>query len=79
MIFCNKSKKDNQRLADEALAKFSHFDGDHLSLLNAYYAYKQNHDSKDWCHKNFISYRNIKSADDIREQLKQILLRHNIK
>lgn len=77
--YCFYRPKDNQRLADESLAKFAHIDGDHLSFLNAYYAYKSNNDSRDWCNKNFISFRNIKSADDIREQLKQILLRHNIK
>lgn len=33
--------KDAAKAADEAKAQFSHVDGDHLTLLNAYHAYKQ--------------------------------------
>jgi len=31
---------DQQRAADEAKARFAHVDGDHLSLLNVFHAYK---------------------------------------
>lgn len=54
-------------------------DGDHLTLLNVYYAYKENQDSQDWCKYNFLNYRTIKSADDIREQLKQIMIKLGLK
>jgi pre-mRNA-splicing factor ATP-dependent RNA helicase DHX15/PRP43 len=30
-----------RKQADEAKAEFAHADGDHLTLLNAYHAYKQ--------------------------------------
>ncbi len=33
----NEAKKQ----ADEAKMRFAHIDGDHLTLLNAYHAYKQ--------------------------------------
>eukprot|EP00959_Pyramimonas_sp_CCMP1952_P103301 2160573-Pyramimonas_sp.AAC.1 len=33
--------RDVQKAADEAKARFAHVDGDHLSLLNVYHAYKQ--------------------------------------
>jgi pre-mRNA-splicing factor ATP-dependent RNA helicase DHX15/PRP43 len=33
--------KDATRAADDAKAQFAHVDGDHLTLLNAYHAYKQ--------------------------------------
>lgn len=49
--------KESQKAADEAKAEFAHIDGDHLTLLNAYHAYKQNGGSKDWCFKNFINSR----------------------
>lgn len=32
--------KDQQRQADEAKAAFAHADGDHLTLLNVYHAFK---------------------------------------
>lgn len=49
--------KEAQKAADEAKAEFAHIDGDHLTLLNAYHAYKQNGGSKDWCFQNFINAR----------------------
>jgi pre-mRNA-splicing factor ATP-dependent RNA helicase DHX15/PRP43 len=38
--------KEAAKAADEAKSQFAHVDGDHLTLLNAYHAYKQNGDSK---------------------------------
>jgi pre-mRNA-splicing factor ATP-dependent RNA helicase DHX15/PRP43 len=65
--------KDAAKEADEAKTQFSHADGDHLTLLNAYHAYKQNGESKDWCYDNFINYRSIQSAENVRDQLARIL------
>jgi len=38
--------KEAQRQADEAKSRFAHLDGDHLTLLNAYHAYKKNADER---------------------------------
>lgn len=70
--------KEASREADEAKAQFSHIDGDYLSLLNVYNAYKQNGSSKDWCWDNFVNYRSMQSADNIRDQLSKILKKLNI-
>lgn len=70
--------KDAQRLADEAKARFVHPEGDHLTLLNAYFAYKSEKGDAKWCYDNFINYRAMKSADDVREQLIRIMKRMNI-
>lgn len=64
--------------ADAAKAQFSHPDGDHLSLLNAYFAYKENNSSKDWCYENFINYRSMQSADNVRDQLARIMKKQNL-
>jgi len=61
--------KEAAKAADEAKAQFAHVDGDHLTLLNAYYAYKESGDSRDWCYDNFLNYRTLQSADAVREQL----------
>ena len=55
--------------ADEAKAQFAHVDGDHLSLLNAYHAFKQAGGTKEWCYENFINFRSMQSAESVREQL----------
>jgi len=33
--------KEAQKAADEAKSRFAHSDGDHLTLLNVYHAFKQ--------------------------------------
>ena len=43
--------------------------GDHLSLLNAYHAFKQNQEATDWCYDNFLNHRALKAADSVRSQL----------
>lgn len=43
--------------------------GDHLTLLNAYHAYKQNGEAQDWCYDHFLNSRALKSADSVRSQL----------
>lgn len=69
----NEAKK----AADEAKMKFAHIDGDHLTLLNVYHAYKQNHEDTQWCYDNFIQHRSLKSADNVRQQLTRIMDRFN--
>lgn len=59
--------------ADEKKTQFAHTDGDHLSLLNVYHAYKQAGQDKGWCHENFINFRSLQSADSVREQLARIM------
>ncbi|XP_048585628.1 putative pre-mRNA-splicing factor ATP-dependent RNA helicase PRP1 [Nematostella vectensis] len=70
----NEAKK----AADESKMKFAHIDGDHLTLLNVYHAYKQNHEDTQWCYDNFIQHRSMKSADNVRGQLARIMDRFNL-
>ncbi|KAK3304472.1 P-loop containing nucleoside triphosphate hydrolase protein [Chaetomium strumarium] len=71
-----------RKRADEMKAQFAHPDGDHLTLLNAYHAYKgaeqAGDDVKRWCHEHFLSYRHLSSADNVRAQLKRIMETHDI-
>lgn len=59
--------KDSQNEADAAKARFSHEDGDHLTLLNVYNAFKLKKENPDWCYDHFLNYRGLKSANDVRE------------
>jgi len=71
-----------RKRADEMKQQFAHPDGDHLTLLNAYHAYKgaeqSGDDVKKWCHEHFLSFRHLSSADNVRAQLKRIMETHNI-
>jgi len=71
----NEAKKQ----ADEAKMKFAHIDGDHLTMLNVYHAFKQSMEDPQWCYENFVNYRSLKSADNVRQQLSRIMDRFNLK
>ncbi|CAL5433523.1 unnamed protein product [Camellia sinensis] len=75
---CFIRPKEAQKAADEAKARFGHIDGDHLTLLNVYHAYKQNKDPS-WCYENFVNQRALKAADNVRQQLVWIMARFNLK
>lgn len=73
----------NKKRADEMKSHFSHPDGDHLTLLNAYHAFKGQstsdpHSVKQWCHEHFLSFRHLSSADNVRAQLKRIMETHGL-
>lgn len=70
-----------RKRADEMKGHFSHPDGDHLTLLNVYHAFKSpeaQENPKQWCHERFLSLRSLQSADNVREQLRRIMEREEI-
>jgi pre-mRNA-splicing factor ATP-dependent RNA helicase DHX15/PRP43 len=67
-----------KKAADDAKQQFIHPDGDHLTLLNAYHAYKSNRDDANWCWDNFLAHRSLKQADSVRQQLVQTMKRLNL-
>ena len=74
---------NNRKRADEMKGHFAHPDGDHLTILNAYHAFKgqanaSSDGGKKWCHEHFLSYRHLTSADSVRAQLKRIMETHSI-
>jgi ATP-dependent RNA helicase DHX8/PRP22 len=68
--------KEKQAQADQAKAKFHDPQGDHLTLLNVYNAWKRSGYSTSWCFENFIQARSIQRARDAREQIARIMERH---
>lgn len=41
--------------------------------MNAFFEYRRKNQDVDWCFKNFLNNRHLKSAFDVRDQLKAIL------
>ena len=67
--------------ADEMKSHFAHPDGDHLTMLNVYHAFKgpqAQGDTKKWCYDHFLSLRALQSADNVRMQLKRIMEREEL-
>jgi len=71
--------KECQKEADDAKVRFSHLDGDHLTLLNVFHAYQQQIsggvDPASFAYDNYINARSMKSAESVREQLKRTMER----
>ncbi|TVY91539.1 putative pre-mRNA-splicing factor ATP-dependent RNA helicase [Lachnellula willkommii] len=70
-----------KKRADEMKDLFKHEDGDHLTMLNVYHAFKgpeAQADPKRWCHQHFLSLRALQSADNVRQQLKRIMEKSEI-
>ena len=44
-----------------------------------FHAFKQNMEDPQWCYDNFVNYRSLKSADNVRQQLCRIMDRFNLK
>ncbi|XP_025832794.1 pre-mRNA-splicing factor ATP-dependent RNA helicase DHX16 [Agrilus planipennis] len=70
--------KDKIIHADTARKNFNHIHGDHLSLLNVYNQWRDTDYSTQWCYENFIQYRSMKRARDVREQLVGLMQRVEI-
>lgn len=69
----------NQRKeADDARAQFTHPDGDHLTLLNLFHAYKSQSDPTNWCWQNYVSSRAMLQADNVRSQLTRTMERFDL-
>ena len=70
-----------RKRADEMKNLFAHPDGDHLTLLNVYHAFKSDEaqaNPRQWCHDHFLSLRSLQSADNVRLQLKRIMEREEL-
>jgi ATP-dependent RNA helicase DDX35 len=70
--------------ADKAKLKFTCIEGDHLTLLNVYKTFinKYNKNKKglaNWCQNNYLNYKSLLRAMQIRAQLSSILRKFRIK
>lgn len=67
---------------DDVLAvrrKFISSEGDHMTLLNIYRAFKKVSGNKDWCRENFVNSRNMGLVLEVRAQLRDICIKMNMK
>ncbi|CAG4944483.1 unnamed protein product [Colias eurytheme] len=70
--------KDKIIHADTARKNFFHSSGDHLTLMNVYNQWVESEYSVQWCYENFIQYRSMKRARDVRDQLAGLMDRVEI-
>ncbi|KAJ2697913.1 DEAH-box ATP-dependent RNA helicase prp22 [Coemansia sp. IMI 209128] len=68
--------KEKQAAADSKKAKFHQPEGDHLTLLTIYNAWGAAKFSNTWCFENYLQYRRLRTASDIRKQMVGIMDRY---
>lgn len=64
-----------QSKLEEALTarqKFTSSLGDHMTLLNVFRSFNNANNKKQWCFDNFLNYRNLNYAKEVRTQLAEI-------
>ncbi|CAB4383540.1 unnamed protein product [Rhizophagus irregularis] len=71
--------KDKKFHADKARQNFTKPGGDHLTLLNVWEQWVDTNYSLHWCHENFIVYRSMTRARDVRDQLVSLCERTEVK
>ncbi|KAL2229101.1 UNVERIFIED_CONTAM: putative pre-mRNA-splicing factor ATP-dependent RNA helicase DEAH5 [Sesamum indicum] len=70
--------REKQAQADEKRAKFFQPEGDHLTLLAVYEAWKAKNFSGPWCFENFVQARSLRRAQDVRKQLLSIMDKYKL-
>lgn len=78
---CFVRPRNDANRADEAKNKFVHKDGDHLTLLNVFHAYKQwqeKGEEREMTYNAYLNLRSLQSADSVRNQLSRICDRLHI-
>ena len=78
-IFVRPANK--RKAADDMKSQFAHAEGDHLTMLNVYHAFKgpqAQSDPKQWCYDHYLNYRSLQQADNVRLQLKRIMEREEL-
>jgi hypothetical protein len=68
-----KSNQDKFEEAKKVQSQFYDKTGDHITILKVYELWKDSERSQDWCYNNYINYRSMIQAYDIRHQLKEIM------
>ncbi|KAM3853093.1 ATP-dependent RNA helicase DHX33 isoform 2-T2 [Vipera latastei] len=58
--------------------KFISSEGDHVTLLNVYRAFKNINGNREWCKENFVNSRNMMLVSDVRAQLRDICIKLSI-
>ncbi|CAL8109470.1 unnamed protein product [Orchesella dallaii] len=75
-IFSRAKKK--RVLSDSKKALFNQPEGDHFSLLKVYTEWTRNYYREDWCRDNFVQFRILCEAYEVRQELRDILISHGL-
>lgn len=70
--------KEHRVQADQRKARFNHPYGDHMTLLNVYKQWQEAGCSEQFCSVNYLHFRHLRRARDVKDQLSMIFKRLNL-
>jgi len=70
--------REKQTQADRKRGNFFQPEGDHITLLTVYQAWKAKQFSGPWCVENFLQISSLRRAQDVRKQLLEIMDRYRL-
>ncbi|CUS24823.1 LAQU0S20e00672g1_1 [Lachancea quebecensis] len=70
--------KEREKESDQARTRFFVPESDHLTLLNVYSQWKANKYSSHWCRRNFLQFKSLQRAREIRRQLYALMNKKKI-
>jgi len=70
--------REKQAQADRKRSNFFQPEGDHLTLLTVYEAWKAKGFSGPWCFENFVQINSLRRAQDVRKQLLEIMDKYKL-
>jgi len=73
-IFPRKMKGE----ADRKHRHFAVYEGDHITLLNAYTGFVESGHSSKYCHQYFLNYKSLSRAVEVRKQLRKYMRRFGL-
>jgi ATP-dependent RNA helicase DDX35 len=69
----HQTNREKRQKIDESLKTFVSLDGDHFTYLNLYQEYVSNNYSRQWCDSNFVLFKILERAREVRLNLKQLI------
>ncbi|KAE9552169.1 hypothetical protein FO519_004616 [Halicephalobus sp. NKZ332] len=74
-----ESSKNLKSEAEFKKREFSVTEGDHITMLNIFNSFLENRKSQKWCNQNFLNYKGLQRAENIKNQITSYMKKSKIK
>lgn len=70
--------RERRERVREAMEEFAVTEGDHITYLNVFNSFEGAGSDSEWCKENFLNYRALVRAGEIRQQLSRYAFRGEV-
>ncbi|KAI8645378.1 P-loop containing nucleoside triphosphate hydrolase protein [Parasitella parasitica] len=72
-LFKSPRKEEESIEAEKCKIKLAHHTGDHMTYLNVWHEWKWHSKSRKWCKENYVNYKVLETASNVRSQLMDVM------